>query len=275
MISQPLPKTIQVNGVDLTYVEQGKGVAVIFVHGGVTDYRSWMLQFEPFAQRYRAVSYSRRYHFPNPGAEGASGYRADDHRADLAYLIDALKLAPVHIVASSYGAYISLLLACTCPDLIRSLVLGEPPLPMLLGPEVVRSMVDQVEPSKEAFKRGEPEQAIRLFLDSVVGPGGFDRFPPAARKMILDNAPEFNLEVNTSPDLYFAPFSCEDAGRINIPTLLLNGEESPRFLYQMTDKLEQCLPNTERAVIPYASHGMHNQNPQAYNKTVLTFLTRH
>lgn len=272
-------KSIHVNGTQLHYIEQGRGDPVVFVHGGVTDFRSWMLQIEPFAQRYRVIAYSRRYHYPNVypniGAQHSSGYPATEHRDDLAELIKALSLGPAHIVASSYGAYISLLLAEAQPELVRSLALGEPPVPTLFGPDAVRASAEQVEPARQAFESGDSEKAIRAFVESVAGEGAFDRFPPQARQMILDNAPEFRLEVNTSPDLYFTAFSCDDARSISTPVLLLTGEVSPNFFHQMTDELERCLPNTERVMIPHASHGMHNMNPQAYNEAVLAFLARH
>ncbi len=275
MITQLELKTLSVNGVDLHYIERGQGHAVVFVHGGTTDFRSWISQIEPFAQRYRVVAYSRRYHFPNGGAEQAAEYLAAEHRDDLAGLVRALHLAPAHMVASSYGAFISLLVAREYPELVRSLVLGEPPVPMLLGAEAVRAMGEQVQPSREAFARGDGEEAVRVFIERVVGKGGLDRFPPAARQMILDNAPEFKLEVNSPPSRYFGEFSAEDARAIGIPTLLLEGESSPEFLHRMTDALARSLPNVERATIPHASHGMHNQNPQGYNDAVLAFLARH
>lgn len=127
MLPQCQPKTIHINGADLAYMEQGTGDAVILVHGGLGDLRSWMFQMEPFAQHYRVISYSRRYHFPNRSAGQASEYLATQHRDDLAALIEALGIAPAHVVASSYGAYVSLLLARAHPELVRTLVLGEPP----------------------------------------------------------------------------------------------------------------------------------------------------
>ena len=56
---------LRVNGVDLHYLEIGKGVPVIFVHGGLDDYRMWDAQLEPFSQQYRVIAYSRRYNYPN------------------------------------------------------------------------------------------------------------------------------------------------------------------------------------------------------------------
>ncbi len=271
----PVQPTVHVNDTDLAFVERGRGDAVVFVHGGNTDFRSWMSQLDTFEQHYRIVSYSRRYHYPNSGAEQASEYVAAEHRDDLVALIETLALAPAHLVASSYGAFIALLVTRARPELVRSLVLGEPPVPMLIGPDAVRAAAQQVEPTRRAFERGEPEQAVQIFLDGVVGPGAFDRFPPPARQMVLDNAPEFRLEVSSAPERYFGDLDCDDLRAIKTPTLLLTGETSPEFFHQMTDVLERCLPNTERAMIPHASHGMHNQNPQAYNELVLAFLAGH
>src|SRR5437867_3976663 len=135
MIAESGPQAVHANGTNLAYEEQGTGDAVVFVHGSLSGFRSWTFQMEPFAQRYRAVCYSRRYHFPNAGADLATEYRANEHRDDLAALIDALRLTPAHIVASSYGAVVSLLLTQARPELVRSLVLGEPPAFSLLGPE--------------------------------------------------------------------------------------------------------------------------------------------
>ncbi len=44
----PRLETVQVNGVNLTYVEKGQGDSVILVHGGPGDYRGWSSQVEIF-----------------------------------------------------------------------------------------------------------------------------------------------------------------------------------------------------------------------------------
>lgn len=58
-------KTVFINGADLAYVEMGSGDPLVFIHGSVGDYRTFVPQFEAFAQHYRIVSYSRRFHPPN------------------------------------------------------------------------------------------------------------------------------------------------------------------------------------------------------------------
>ena len=48
-------KRISANGTELAYVEVGQGEPVIFVHGGLQDYRMWTEHLPKFAGRYRAA----------------------------------------------------------------------------------------------------------------------------------------------------------------------------------------------------------------------------
>ena len=46
-------KMIKVNGVILNYIERGKGIPVVFVHGTLGDYRTWDGQIERLPQPAR------------------------------------------------------------------------------------------------------------------------------------------------------------------------------------------------------------------------------
>ena len=122
---------IEVNGVQLAVEEQGSGEAIIFVPGGLSDYRSWRPQLDLLSQRYQAISYSRRYQYPHHPVEGGDS-SVTVNAADLAALIDRLGVAPTHIVGHSYGAFTALVCARDHPELVRTLVLGEPPAVPLL-----------------------------------------------------------------------------------------------------------------------------------------------
>jgi non-heme chloroperoxidase len=61
-------------------------------------------------------------------------------------------------------------------------------------------------------------------------------------------------------------------GRVRIPTLLVNGERSPRLFHRLLDRLQALLPDGRRTTIPGASHIMHEDNPAAYNAAVASFL---
>src|SRR5262245_41502311 len=53
------------DGIELSYVERGKGVPIVFVHGTLGDYSTSEGQLVVFGEKYRALAYSRRYNYPN------------------------------------------------------------------------------------------------------------------------------------------------------------------------------------------------------------------
>ncbi len=278
---QPQPITVMANGVELTYVEQGQGEPVILVHGSLNDFRSWGFQLPTFAQHYRTVAYSRRDHWPNATQGNAENYDPSMHADDLAALIETLGPGPAHLVGSSHGALTMLLVAARRPELVRTLVLGEPPLLLWLngvsgGSALLKAfMASAWEPARQALEQGDLEEGVRLFLDGTLGPGAFDQLPPPVRAMMLDNAPTLRQETATPPETYFSALTCEEASGIRAPALLLTGEFTPAIFRLVNDELAGCLAASERATIPGASHAHHAGNPPVYNETVLGFLASH
>jgi len=121
-------KRISVNGYELAYVEQGQGEPVVFVHGGLQDYRMWSEQLPKFAVHYRAIAYSRRNNYPNlVSPEGTPDSAADVHGEGLAAFARALGFSKIRVVAHSSGAHAALFFAATHPDMVVSLALNEPP----------------------------------------------------------------------------------------------------------------------------------------------------
>ena len=275
----PLPRSIIVNDTELTYVEQGHGDPILVVHGTVGDFRSWSEKLMPLAEHYRVITYSRRAHYPNAWPADYAHCLPNVHAADLAALIEALGLGPTHLFGHSYGALVSLVLARERPDLVRTLVLGEPPLLSLLdateeGRALVATFVAHaLEPARLAFADGDPEAGVRVFLDSVVGEGTFANLPEADRDRAMDNAAALRAELETPPKKYLSTLSCEDLRRMDRPALLLSGELSPAVFHHVTRELARCLPRVEQAMIPGISHGL--WNPPGFTETVLGFLARH
>ena len=73
-----------INGTSLEYVEAGRRDPVVFVHGSASDYRTWSLQVDEIGRRYRAIAYSRRYHWPNEPIPESADYALAEHVNDLA-----------------------------------------------------------------------------------------------------------------------------------------------------------------------------------------------
>jgi pimeloyl-ACP methyl ester carboxylesterase len=225
--------------------------------------------------------YSRRYHPPNPQVDDAQTYSPKLHAEDLAALLLTLDLAPAHIVGSSYGAYTALALVRDHPQLVRSLVLAEPPIfPLLSGSEVGDSVrrafyANALDPARRAFTFGDSVGAMRIFFDALNGRGRFDNLPPPARADVLAHAFELRREMLANREQYFPPISCAELGRITTPVLIVRGDRSPRMFQLISEELARCMRSDTTVIIPGAGHPPHTGNPAYYNQVVARFLMSH
>src|SRR5213593_960753 len=272
---------VRVRGTDLRFVERGTGIPVVFVHGSLGTLESWGPQIDAFATRFRVIAYSRRYHWPNAAQPDGQEYSLSLHADDLIGLIEALGLERVHLVGSSYGAYVALLATLRRPDLVRSLVLTEPPILPLVARTPWGDSLRQVfeatvlDATQRAFQRGDSLDALRRFVDGMSGRAGrFDGLPEADRAALLRTAFELRLELAADPAVYMPALSCAEAGSIRHSVLLVTGERSPRVFHVITEELARCLAAEEVVTVPGAGHDMHADNPAYYNAAVLQFLLK-
>jgi pimeloyl-ACP methyl ester carboxylesterase len=282
---RPLDRTLHatsLNGARLTYRLNGdSGATVVFIHGSLGDLNTWRGQELLFAQRYRVLVYSRRYHPPNPPVEDNATYSPQLHAEDLAALLLTLDVAPAHIIGSSYGAYVALALAREHPELVRSLVLAEPPLfPLLSGSELGDSVRrafynNALDPARRSFAHGDSVAGTRLFYDGLSGRGRFDNLPGGTRADLLAHAFELRHEMLANREQYLPAVSCAQLGRVTTPVLLLRGERSPRAFQLISDELSRCLQNDTTVTIPGSGHPVHTGNPSYYNQIVLRYLAVH
>lgn len=274
-------KKIAVNGTELNYIESGKGTPLIFVHGSLGDFNTFNQQFKSFSEHYHIIAYSRRFHPPNKLSINDKIYSMAQQVEDLASLITNLNLPSVHIIASSYGAYTSLILTLKYPSLVRTLTLGEPPLLPLLttlpeGEAILNSFMKNVLiPCTKAFMSGDKEDGIRTFIDGIRSPGNFDQISIEGRRELMKNADTMSLEMLTNPELYFIYVNNNQLNEIKVPVLIVNGEKSPAFLHKISEILEAEIPNNQVTTITNAGHSMYRDNSKEFNQKVLNFLSKH
>lgn len=283
--TSPQPITIR-DGISLHYAEQGKGEPIIFVHGAIGDYSVWAKQLDAFADEgFRAISYSRRYNFPNNN-ELRPNHSALVETRDLVALIDELKLGKVHIVGHSAGAYISLVTTLDHPEKIRTLTLCEPPLISWLaslpgntrteGLNYLRQLGSQrVVPVKEAFAAGDEKGAVRAFVDSFAGSGKFDLLPRTEQDNRVRNSRELRAIMSTP-----RPYPHVDRDRVrqlNVPTLLLSADATTATSKLTDPELERLLPRetSKRVVLKGARHIMWTDQPNECKDAVLSFIRQH
>jgi FAD/FMN-containing dehydrogenase/pimeloyl-ACP methyl ester carboxylesterase len=264
--------------VDLSYIEQGTGTPVVFVHGAFSDARFWEPQREAIATQYRFIAYDYRYHGTVPWPDAGEHYSAATHAADLAAFIRRLNAGPAHLVGLSYGGLLASLVASEHPELARSLTLAEPALPTLLAdiPEG-KLLLDErgkgFAPVVTAAKAGDTAQATRLMFEWVSnqGAGALDKQSEALRQMVLDNARTVPLWVSELP---LPAVSRAALGGVKAPTIVVGGELTRRYYSLINEVVARCIPGARLVIIPEATHLMTYQNPAAFNETLLQFLAQ-
>jgi pimeloyl-ACP methyl ester carboxylesterase len=284
-------RTADVNGAELAYREHGEGAPVVFVHGSADDLRSWDHQLAAIGASYRAIAYSRRYARPNEDIAPDADNQTLPHVDDLVTFLQVMDAKPAHLVGHSWGALICLLAAIRHPQVVRSLVLQEPPVLSLFmstrprPTELLRLFVRRPRtarvilsfgvttalPAEKAFRRGDDEAAMQAYALGLLGKDTWERLPQERKQQAFENVLSLRAQVLGAG---FPPLSDDDVRGVAAPTLLMTGARSPAYLPRLTDRLQQLLPNAEWVEIAAASHLMNEENPAAANEAILDFLSR-
>jgi non-heme chloroperoxidase len=259
-------KTMEIGGRQLHYVDQGEegpSPVIIFIHGGLDDYRCWQFQIDSFSKKYRTISYSRRFAYPNKWIGNVTQDNTIEENAkDLAELIRKLDLAPAHLVGASYGAYIALYCASKNPELAKTMVLNEPPIMQFLARSSIKDDTELLQrfrtrvlsPTQNASRVRDFRKAAQVAIDGIMEVENyFGQLPEEGKQFLIDNAKSLESELESTIS---TSYTREDVKQITtIPTLLVKGELSPKYFLRISNILSDNMPNnTEQIVIPNVSH---------------------
>ena len=257
----------RVNGVRIAYRDVGNGEPLVLVHGSWGSLHNWDAVVARLAEHYRVISYDRRGHSESERVAGQGTFAEDV--ADLAALVEALDAAPAWVVGNSVGAIITLRLAAARPDLVRGVIVHEPPLRSLLseggadGP--LRVVLDLI-------RAGEHAAAAERFVDDVaLGPGAWARLPTLMRATMIGNATTY-LDEELASDSRIVDEAA--LARYAGPVLISSGGQSPPIFQPMVRHLARLLPQAQCVEYAGAGHVPHVTHPEAFVHQVTTFTSR-
>jgi len=118
------------NGVKIRYVTEGKGEAVVLIHGWMADSSMWGSDWAgntklntKGADGFRAIALDCRGHGKSDKPHDVAKY-GPEMAADVVRLLDHLKIDKAHLIGYSSGAFIAGKVAATHPGRVLSVVYG-------------------------------------------------------------------------------------------------------------------------------------------------------
>jgi pimeloyl-ACP methyl ester carboxylesterase len=236
----------KVNGVGITYTDEGTGAPLLFVHGFPLSRGAWSKQVETFAASYRVLAPDLR----GLGESEATAGPVPMSRfaEDLYALLQHLGTAPVVLVGHSMGGYVALAFVKAFPQAVRALV--------LVG-------------TKAGADTAEGAAARRATAEKVRGEGSAVVVDAMAAKMLSasnkDAAMAASVRGLMSPakpegvigallGMAERPAAGSWLRKIRVPTLVISGADDTLIPPSESTALAKAIPGARLQLIPEAGH---------------------
>jgi len=260
---------VRVNGVNLYYEFHGPedGELLILNNGVFMNTASWLFQLPELSKRYRVLTYDMRGQGKSDHPE--SEYSLELHGEDLAALMDALKVGKAHMVGTSYGGELNLVMGIRYPERCHSLTIitsvshSDPLLAAMIGRWVL------------AAKMGDGSLFFRLIYADVYSEnflvGRPDLIPMAEQRYA-----QLDLQAAARLCESFARFNVTaDLGKIKAPTCIASAELDMLKPRKYGKIMHQAIAGSEFHLIPGAGHVAVLEKAAEVNTIILGFLAKH
>jgi N-formylmaleamate deformylase len=263
--------TVHANGITLHYTRTGGDKPPVVAAHGITDNGlCWTPLAQALAADYDLILVDARGHGRSDVPE--AGYTIMEHAADHAGVIQALGLDRPALLGHSMGAMTSSYLAAQYPDLVRGIILEDPP----WRPRGEEQSDDERRAWAESW-RAEVVARKGLTPAQVIEQGRQQRpmwsdaeFGPWAEAKLQVSPKVIDMVEFPSP-----PWSAYVA-QINCPALLIIGdvEQGAIVSPQAAEQVAALNPRFEVMHIPGAGHNIRREQFAPYLAAVRGFLQR-
>ncbi|HEY3400317.1 MAG TPA: alpha/beta fold hydrolase [Geothrix sp.] len=260
---------LRVNGVDLYFEFHGpeEGELLILNNGVFMNTASWAFQLPDLAKRYRVLTYDMRGQGQSSHPDG--DYSLDLHADDLVALMDGLRLDKAHMVGTSYGGELNLLMGLRHPERCRTLVIIAS---VSHSDPLLAAMIERW---RLAAKLGSGPQFFRLIYADTYSEEFLvqrpDLIPMAEQRYARLDLPAAVRLLES-----FQRFDVTaDLGRIQVPTCIASAELDLLKPRKYGEIMHQAIAGSEFHLIPGAGHVAVLERAAEVNTIILGFLAKH
>lgn len=253
----------------LWFETAGDGPAIVFLHPGLWDSRTWDGQLEVFSKRYRVVRYDARGYGRSSRPEPGIPY---SHVDDLVAVMDAVEVDRAALVGCSMGASTAIDAALTHPARVTGLALAGSGIngdfDVTPGEEAELEWLNA--PVEEAMNRRDLEQAEDARLRIWAPLGTDDPAGARIREIAFGNLHELTMDESGKRDIW--PPAADRLEEVAAPCLVLPADRDPTVYRRLSAILAERIPNARLLQIAETDHVVNMRRPAEFNRVVIEFL---
>ncbi len=247
----------------IAYIEQGGGseMPILFLHGVGSDKSIWRPQLDHFGSSRRAIAFD----YPGYGeSDSVDGATRDDFATAIFAAMDALHIDAAHICGLSLGGVIAIAMHSVAPDRCASLIIADS---FAVHPDGQGIYDRSVAASQAMTMRELAEARSGLLLGSEA--------TDALKSEVVENMAAIDpAAYRLGAAAVWLADQRDRAAKIDVPTLILVGDEDQITPVSLSKELQTLIPKSELQVIGKAGHLANAEQAQAFNSAIESFLSQ-
>ncbi|MBI3989430.1 MAG: alpha/beta fold hydrolase [candidate division NC10 bacterium] len=261
-----MPKAA-VNGIEMQYIIEGKGPALVFIHGLGSSLEAWRPHIPFFVDQWQVIAADTRGHGESSKPPGP--YSIELFARDWHALLDDLGIEKTVLLGLSMGGAISMQLAVLQPERIRALVLvdtwGGPDRPDF---EFARLMEERIALAQTKGMRAYAEAAVQSAFSE-----GYRKSNPQAIQEFIEARVNLPIEPVIAATRACVAFNLLNRlHEIQAPTLVLVGSEDILTPPSLSKAIVERIPHAVYREIPGSGHVLPVEKPEEFRAAVAEFL---
>jgi pimeloyl-ACP methyl ester carboxylesterase len=250
-------------GVELHYVEEGRGLPVMLLHAFPLSSEMYRAQVAALGSRYRFILPDLRGFGRSPPPARPTEMSA--HAEDALALLDHLKVDAAVVGGVSMGGYVAMALLQLDPSRVRALVLADTQ--MSADDEAGKQRREETARALEA--RG-MDALVETLVPKLLAQPPRPELEQAVIRMLRANPPAGAAAATRGMAL--RPDSRNILARFAGPSLILVGEKDVLTPRVKAEEMSRVLTDAELVEIPGAGHLANLEAPDEFNRALDSFL---
>jgi len=263
----PIPaQRIKSGDAEIVYRNVGDGPPVVLLHPFPVHYEFWLPLTDVLSSRYRLIMPDLRGHGDSDVGSGPA--TMEKHAADIARVMDDADVGRAPLLGVSIGGYAIFEFWRANRGRVAGLVLCNTKAPAD-GPD---AKAGRLQAANDVLERG-TEPFFESMIQKVLGRTTRENRPDLVesalrmmRKMSPDDVAQVQRGMAERPD------SVETLKTINVPVMLVTGDEDLMTGVNEAELMRQHMPGSQVRVIAKAGHYSPWEQPEQFGRLVRQFL---